>query len=505
MRSITHALLAAAGALAYAGAAAFGLDDVATEARALARQAWQPAPEASAADSYDAWRDLRFRPERALWRAEGLPFQAQFFPTGSYHRRAVEMFEIVDGHARPLVLTQGHFQRGQEPPTDDATPKPVAGFRLHHPMNRADVFDEVVAFLGASYFRAIGQDQWYGSSARGLAIDTTGAPPGQAEEFPAFTRFWLERPAPAATRAVVHALLDSPRATGAYRFEIVPGPMTEVRIQARLFLRAPVATFGLAPLTSMFFGGENQPPAGPGGADFRPEIHDADGLQVASASGEWLWRPLTRPARPFVTSFALPGLRGFGLMQRDRRFESYEDLEAHYQRRPSMWVEPIGDWGPGRVELLQLPAASEADDNIAAFWVPAQPPAPGQPLEIAWRILWAGDEPPGPPAARVVQTRIGHGFRKMPPPPERLQFHVDFAGPALAALPPDAAVEAVASSQDDSRIVAVRTEHHPGLAGWRMTLDVERRLDRAVELRAFLRHGNDTLTETWTYALPPQP
>src|SRR5205085_6387853 len=155
-------------------------------------------------------------------------------------------------------------------------------------------------------------------------------------------------------QVTVYALLESQRATGAYRFDIVPGAETVVRVQARLYLRAAatqVATLGIAPLTSMFFSGENQPRRG----DFRPEVHDSDGLQVATGDGEWLWRPLQNPARMTVTSFAVRELRGFGLMQRDRTFSSYEDTEARYERRPSAWVRPLSDWGPGRVELVQLP------------------------------------------------------------------------------------------------------------------------------------------------------
>lgn len=491
------------GACALAPAAAFGLDDVEAQARDLAARPHQPVAEVGTAATYDEWRDLRFRPERALWRDAGLPFHAHFFPTGSYNKRPVEVFEVVDGVARPIEVTRGHFVRGQDAPRDDPAPQPVAGFRLHFPMNRHDVFDEVIAFLGASYFRAIGQDQQYGSSARGLAIDTTGAPAGQPEEFPSFVRFWLERPAPGARQAVVHALLDSPRATGAYRFDVVPGRPTEVRVEARLILRAPVAALGFAPLTSMFFSGENQPVAG----DFRPEVHDADGLQVAGGDGEWLWRPLARPQRPFTTSFATPGLRGFGLMQRDRRFESYEDLEAHYQRRPSVWVEPVGDWGPGNVVLYQLPAETEADDNVVAFWQPEVAPAPGATTTRRWRLLWAGDDAPVPPSARVVQTRAGHGFRKTPPPAAHLQYHVDFAGtPAQAPLVRDPAVRPVASAGAAGRVMAVRAEPHPAIGGWRVTLDVERTdPSEALELRLFLRRGDDAVSETWTIALPPQP
>jgi len=502
MRHFSRILVSAGCLLAAAHAHAFGLDDVAVQARDRAAAAYAPVPAIDGKSDYDTWRDLRFRPDHALWKGQDRGFQVQFFPAGGYHTRPVELFEIIDGQPRPLSLTRGDFVRGDDVPGADPAPMPLAGFRLHYAINKPEYLDEVIAFLGASYFRALGQDTQYGSSARGLAIDTIGAPPGRGEEFPSFVRFWLERPGVGAKSMVILALLDSPRASGAYRFEIVPGAQTVVSVQARLFLRDKVATLGIAPLTSMFWSGENQPVTD----DFRPEIHDADGLQVASGSGEWLWRPLVRPKAPFATSFAMDGVKGFGLMQRDRRFDNYQDLEAHYQRRPSVWVEPVGDWGPGRVSLLELPARNESDDNMVAFWVPARSPAPLEPLDIAWRLVWADERAPAPPGARVVQTRIGHGYREEPPPPGLLQFHVDFAAaPGAPALPPGADVQAEVASDTNGRVLAVRTEPNPAIGGWRVTFDVQRQdPHRALELRAFLRHQRDTLSETWTYALPPQ-
>ncbi|MEO7938304.1 MAG: glucan biosynthesis protein G [Burkholderiaceae bacterium] len=474
----------------------FGLDDVDREARTRAAQAWQPVAELrDVPDSYDSWRDLRYRRTRALWHDAALPFEAQFFPAGGSFNRPVDVREIVDGQVRPVPVTRGDFVQGAAQATDDPAPAPLAGVRLLHPLNQPGHFDEVISFLGASYFRALGAGQQYGSSARALAIDTTG---GGTEEFPAFVRFWLERPAVDARSTTVYALLDSPRATGAYRFDIRPGATTQVDVHARIHLREKVTTFGVAPLTSMFFSGENQPAAG----DFRPEVHDADGLQVATGDGEWIWRPLTRPGRAFATSFAVSSLRGFGLMQRDRQFTSYEDLEAQYQRRPSVWVEPIGDWGPGRVELLQLPARTETDDNIVAFWVPATAPRPGEPVVLAWRMHWASDRAPGPPAARVVQTRVGFGYRDKPLSDDQMQLHVDFAGGRLAMAPDGSKLQAIVSGNANVRVLATRLEPVPASGTWRMTLDVQR-IDRRqpIELRAFLRQGADTVTETWAYAL----
>ena len=358
-------------------------------------------------------------------------------------------------------------------------------------------------FLGASYFRALGAGQQYGLSARGLALDTVG---GSGEEFPRFTEFWLERPAPEARALALYALLESPSATGAYRFEVVPGSETVVRVQARLFLRAggrPVATLGIAPLTSMFFSGENQPRAG----DFRPEVHDSDGLMVANGDGEWLWRPLQNPREPLATSLSVRQLRGFGLMQRDRAFASYEDAEARYERRPSAWVRPLSDWGPGRVELLQLPTPDETHDNIVAYWVPAQLPAPGEPLDLRYEIAWQGDAQVQPPGSRVLQSRTGTGYTRLTPLERtgQAQYVLDFGGPALDALPPDANVQAVVTADANGRVLEQIAYPHPGGKRWRLTLRVLR-LDprRPVELRAFLQQDRNVLSETWSHILLPE-
>ena len=491
-------------ALAAAGSAhAFGFDEVAARAKAEAGRAYQtpPAvlPPELAALSYDQYRDIRFQPARALWKPEALPFELMFFHLGKFQTQPVVINELVAGKPRHLRFDPADFNYGQNRLNASAWPDlGYAGFRVHHALNTPAYKDELAVFLGASYFRALGAGQRYGLSARGLAIDTVG---GQGEEFPRFKEFWLERPAPGTRALTLYALLDSPRATGAYRFTLVPGSQTEVEVRARLFLRAGVATLGIAPLTSMFLHGENSGRQD----DFRPEVHDSDGLMLATANAEggseWLWRPLSNPGRLQVTSFAVHELKGFGLMQRDRAFASYEDVEARYERRPSAWVVPQGSWGPGRVELLQLHTPDETHDNIVAYWVPARPPAPGQPLDIAYRIAWQGDEPQRPPNGWTVQSRFGRGLA--PLGPGELQYVIDFAGPALDALPAEAAVEAVVTPGRNGRLIERNAYRNEARGGWRMTLRVQR-IDPAqpLELRAFLQHGPNALTETWTTLIP---
>ena len=497
-------------ALSSTFAAAFGFEDV---SRLAAERAARPyaAPQAPpnsdwlSALTYDEYRSIRFRPAQAQGRAESLPFERQFFHVGRGHQRVLRLFELRDGQPVALNVPRAAFDYGAL----NLPPKPgpdaeVAGFRLHHPINRPDVMDEVIVFLGASYFRAVSAGVQYGLSARGVVVDAVG---GKAEEFPAFDTFWFERPAPGAREVVFHALLDGPRVAGAYRFTVTPGPETRVDVRARLYLRAPVALLGLAPLTSMFLFGENQPRAD----DFRPEVHDSDGLQMHSGSGEWIWRPLINPPGVFVSSFAMASPRGFGLMQRDRAFHRYEDLEAHYERRPSAWVEPLLDeqgqpfaaWAAGRVELLQFAAPDETHDNIGAWWVPERLPAPGQPLDFGWRIRWQGDAMTAPPGARVVQTRRGFGYREGAIPADREQFHIDFDGDSLRRLPIGARVDAVVSASDPAVRLKANVYPNTSAGGWRLTLDLEG-VDaaRPLELRAFLRTAEETLTETWAYALP---
>ncbi len=455
--------------------------------------------------TYDQLRDIRFKTEQSVWRAEGLPFEAQFFHLGLYQTEPVRIHEITaDGRVRHLPYRGADFDYGRNT-FDPALWGDLghAGFRLHYPLNNSAYKDELIVFQGASYFRALGAGQQYGLSARGLAIDTVG---GQGEEFPRFTEFWIQRPAAKATEVTVLALLESQRATGAYRFVVRPGTQTTTTVHARVFLRqgaGPVHTLGIAPLTSMFLSGENQPMA----SDFRPEVHDSDGLMMATGEGEWLWRPLQRPTAPVVSSFAMTNPRGFGLMQRDRRFASYEDVEAHYERRPSAWIKPLGHWGAGRVELVQLPTPDETHDNVVAYWVPARLPAPGQPLELSYELAWQGDEQQRPPSAWVTQSRRGHGYTRLTPEEQKAQpqYVIDFTGPALDTLSADAPVRAVVSADANGRVLETLAYPNPATRSWRVTLRVQR-IDptQPVELRAFLQHQKDTVSETWTHLLLPE-
>jgi glucans biosynthesis protein len=490
------------GLLAGAGAAnAFDFDDVADLARRKARAAYEPPDRTQPRElellGYDRYRDIRFRPDRALWRAEGLPFDMMFFHRAQSNPR-VRMNEVVGNAARHLPYDSADFDFGKNTLEPDTWGElDYAGLRVHYHLNGPEYKDELIVFLGASYFRALAAGTRYGLSARGLAVDTVG---GQGEEFPYFLEFWAVKPAADARTLRMFALLDSPRLSGAYQFDIAPGDETVIDVRKRLYLRAPVGTLGIAPLTSMYQFGENQPHR----VDFRPEVHDSDGLMVATGAGEWLWRPLINPPATLATSFAMPELKGFGLMQRDRSFASYEDPEARYDLRPSAWVEPVGSWGPGRVELVQIHTPNETNDNIVAYWVPDTLPAPGQPLDFEYRLHWqSGSTAQRPPGAWVTQSRVGRGYRELAA--DEHQFMVDFAGPSLAALPPSAAVKAVVSAPANGEIVETNAYHVEATGAWRMMVLVKQ-LDATepVELRGYLQNGGDVLTETWSNLVPPQ-
>ncbi len=454
--------------------------------------------------TYDQWRDIRFRPDKALWSESKLPFQVQFFHPGLYYDRTVAV-HVVDGEgAKAVPFTPDVFHYGKNT-FADRIPRDIgyAGFRIHYPLKNPAYHDEVIVFLGASYFRAVGRDQVWGLSARGLAVDTV-EPTG--EEFPNFTDFWLVKPERDAKSMVLYALLDSPSVTGAYAFRITPGEQTVVEVDTRVFLRRKVRKLGIAALTSMFLHGENTERDFD---DFRPEVHDSDGLLMRFDGGEWLWRPLDNPLRIDENSFRTRNPRGFGLIQRDRDFASHQDLETRAELRPSVWVAPRGDWGDGSVTLIAIPTNTELNDNIVAFWVPATLPPLGEALALSYTLNWYGDDPTRPPGGRVVATRQDSGIQYSgtadnAPIKRGHRFVIDFAGDALSAIPDDRPPRAVVSATAGAEVRDQHVVKNPAARGWRLAFHVKPRDNEPVELRAFLEREGNVLTETWSYALFPE-
>jgi periplasmic glucans biosynthesis protein len=481
---------------------AFGFDDVDRRAAQLAAKAYEEPkndlPKALRELTYDQYRDIRFRNARSLWRAQNLPFEVAFFQRSGMFHEGVKISEIIEGQLqRPLAFNPDDFDYGNNRIDRSALGNAgFAGFRVHFNLNNPRYKDEVLVFLGASYFRALGKDQRYGLSARGLAVDTGLA---SGEEFPRFVEFWLDRPDPYARELVIYALLDSKSLAGAYRFALKPGTDTVVGVRARLYARRPIAKPGIAPLTSMYLFGENDRA---NSEDYRPEVHDSDGLSVQSGTGEWLWRPLVNPKRLQLSSFGLNNPLGFGLMERDRTFSSYEDLEARYDLRPSAWIKPTKPFGAGRVELVLIPSQFETNDNVVSFWVPAEPMQPGKPVTFEYDILWQKNTEAKPSTAWVTQTRRGPGYTMRPA--TTVDFHVDFEGPMLKKLTDKSKLDSVFSTDDNGEIVEKTLERNPVTGGARVSLKVKR-IDeaKAVELRGFLRDENQAHSETWAYILPP--
>ncbi len=485
------------------GAHAVTFRDVEGKARALASESFRPPatklPSALAALDYDALRDIRFRPDKATWAADKLPFELMYFHPGKNFPDPVRINVSDTRGTKRVDFDPESFDYGSNQ-IDAKKLRGVglAGFRVHYPVNKGSYKDEVLVFLGASYFRAVGKGQVYGLSARGLAIDTA-VPSG--EDFARFTEFWVDRPSRTDTALTIYALLDAKHLTGAYKFILTPGAETVVQVSAKLYFREAVTKLGIAPLNSMYFFGENQPG---NRDDYRPEVHDSDGLSVAYDNGDWIWRPLVNPKRLLVTSFVATNPKGFGLMQRDRATSSYEDPEALYERRPSAWVEPVGKWGAGRVELVQIPTPDETNDNIVAYWVPEKSPDPKKPFGFAYTMRWQlnGQQPTG--KAWVVQTRRGRGYVKQPD--GDLNFVVDFDGPPLRDLKPDAKPEPVVELGGNAQLREKNLFLNPVTGAWRMTVRVKREdAAKPIEMRGSIRDGGRTLTEIWSYIVAPEP
>ena len=478
---------------------AFGFEDVTAKAQALAKTSYEEPPQAPTwlRDlTYDQWRDIRFRPERALWKDKKLPFQVQFFHPGLYYDRPVGISVVTDGAVKPLPFSPNDFDYGRN---DFASRVPqnlgYAGFRVHAPIKKKDYYDEVIVFLGASYFRAVGKNEVFGLSARGLAVDTALS---SGEEFPYFREFWLVTPKRTDKQLTIYALLDSPGITGAYQFVLEPGEQTAVAVASRLFARRTIEKLGIAALTTMFYVGENSQRTV---EDFRPEVHDSDGLLVNFNSGEWLWRPLDNPRTLQVSSLRTAHPLGFGLLQRDREFDHYQDLETRPEIRPSAWVAPQGDWGEGRIELVEIPTKADINDNVVAFWVPNKPPEPGTMASYAYTVYWSSENPSLSPSGRVVATRRDRGTAD-----NAYRFVIDFDGKKLESLPADTVLRGVvtiASGDDTAELLDQQVVKNPITGGWRLTFQIRPLKSDPVELRAFLDQGGNSLTETWSNVIRP--
>jgi glucans biosynthesis protein len=488
------------GQLRFGPAQSFDFDWLKFEAQTLAGRRYQE-PVIRHADiletiDYDTFQQIRFKPERALWAERGAPFPVQFFHLGRYSKAPVRLHEVANGEAREILYAADYFTYGdtglEERLPDDLG---FAGFRV---MDGRGLPTDWLAYQGASYFRTSGALNQYGLSARGLAIDTAMPWP---EEFPRFTQFWLERTPEDSSRILIYALMDSPSVVGAYRFDWRNDAGQVADIRAELFCRNQITRMGVAPLTSMFWFAESNRHLA---TDWRPEIHDSDGLAIWTGTGERIWRSLINPQSVQTSSFVDDNPRGFGLLQRDRAFHNYEDDGVFYDRRPSVWVEPQDGWGRGAVQLVEIPTDDEIHDNVVAYWVPEQPVEAGSQWSFGYRLHWLADEPyPATAVARVRHIRLGRGGIPGQPRPEGARkFVIDFEGGPLADLEKQDEVEVVVSASR-GRLDNVYALQIVDTRDWRAFFDLYVDGPEPVELRCFLRLGNRTLTETWLYRYIP--
>jgi glucans biosynthesis protein len=462
---------------------------------------------------YDKYRDIRFRRDKALWSQDDLPFRIEFFHPGYLYQEPVHVNEFTATHVQPIRFVQDFFDYGKlkiqnQIPANTG----YAGFRVLYPLNKTNQLDELGAFLGASYFRLLGKDQRYGLSARGLTLNCGES--DRPEEFPIFTDWWLGKPQKDATELTLFAILDSVSCTGAYEFHIRPGETTVADVDAVLFFREqkkiraantnaqPVKTIGFAPLTSMFWFGKNSERKFD---DYRPEVHDSDGLLVHMGNGEVLWRPLDNPSVMRHQIFSAPNIKGFGLLQRERSFAAYQDSFNFYHLEPSVWVEPHG-WGDGDLHLVELNTAYEGLDNVVAFWDPKNKPAPLQPYPFRYTLKWqTRDADIRLSENRVVSTRIGLD----PSCTDCRQIVIDFAGPKLDAIsenvPENERPQAIANCSFNAVILNNQVVSNPDLKTWRVILKMQPKPGNIdpVDLRCTLQKGTNILSETWTYQWSP--
>ncbi len=490
----------------------FGLAFVSHKAQDLASKPFEEpkdsVPEELMKLSYDQWRDIRFRSEKALWQEDNLPFSVQFFHLGMFYNRAVQI-HIVDGKkVTPLSFSPEMFDYGKNQLDLKKLPPDLgfAGFRIHFPINTKKYADEVAVFLGASYFRAVAQNQQYGLSARGLALDT-GSSTG--EEFPWFKEFWLVKPLKQSSSMVMYALLDSPSCTGAYKFTIIPGKETQIDVICNIYRRKEIQKIGIAPFTSMFLYGETEN-GRPG--DFRPEVHDSDGLLVETEDEQLIWRPLINPARLLITKQTETPIKGFGLMQRDLNFDHYLDLEARYEKRPSLWITPQNNWGKGHVELIEIPSDSEINDNIVAYWVPEIEEGTSlHPLTFTYTMEWLTPDVDKERIARASHTRLVKEKEE-----GAYRFIIDFEGKELNEIPADTGLASDLNVEGDATLVERQLLKNIVTGGWRLSFKISVPVEKiksvvpdrkpVVKLSAFLKKGENIptpLTEIWTYDFRP--
>ncbi|MFM2445544.1 MAG: hypothetical protein RJB09_2730 [Pseudomonadota bacterium] len=486
----------------------FDYEDVVARARELSESAFQPRvtrlpPELDQLD-WDAWRVIRFRNEPDPIQDPTGRYKLGVFHLGHLFKTEVKINLVVNGATKAFDYSPKNFEYaqagfGKNLPANLG----YAGFRISFPLNSAKTFDELISFVGASYFRFLGRDQKYGLSARGLAIGSGNL--DNNEEFPFFREFWIEQPAQAGDKITIYALLDTPSLAGAYQFDIYPQDETALNVTASVYPRVPVKRLGMAPLTSMFLMGENDRHMNDRNKydEFRPELHDSDGLMIHTDAGGWLWRPLKNPLIQEVQRFRVNGLKGFGLMQRDRDFKNYTDIELAYEERPSYWIEPTHDWGTGEVELIELATKDETADNIVCAFVPDGVLEPGKRFTFGYKIRSMHDG--------LSLHKLGYVRETFNAPPAGLggneavladarRLIVDFTGGDLAYYLKHPDLVRIVAHAQRAQVVRSFLVPNPKIGGFRAMIDVKFEHETVGTIQCLLQAEGKQITENWQYA-----
>ena len=475
-------------------APSFSRDTVVDLARALAAKPYS-APPNELRDpfsdlTYEQFVGIKTKPGAAIWSGQNKGFSIELLHRGHIFTSAVDLYLVDNGATTRLNYQQDLFDYGGLKLPEKLPDLGFSGFRVMH-ATKEGVEAELAIFQGASFYRAVAEGQNLGVTSRGLSIRTADP---RGEEFPAFRVFWIEKPTLGDNALTIHALLDAPSVAGAYRFTIRPGEATIIDTELTLFARTYVDHYGLAGFAavSLFSPLDRRRQD-----DLRPMVASANGLQMLTGATEWLWRPLSNRENLQYSSFVDTNPKGYGALLRDRNIFNYEDDDQHWERRPSLWIEPLGDWGPGALQLVEIPSESENNENIVAYWRPTTPLVVGLPATYAYRQFWCWDPPTRPPLATTVEARAGRA-----PTGKRRRFLVVFSGDILSD--PNRTTQLTAALTTSPGAASnIRTFLNPALKTCRVTFDIDPSSENFCEMRLVLKSGDTPISETWLYRWTP--
>jgi glucans biosynthesis protein len=466
--------------------APFDPGTVTEAARTLSKRPFKPLAD----DIPSVFRDLNYeqirqRPGTEIWAAENTGFAIEPLHRGSIFSSPMEIGLVAEAKARRIIYDPALFDFGKLAVPAKTGDIGFSGFRVL--AQGSGGFSELAIFQGASFFRAVAPGQSLGTMARAMSIKTADP---RGEEFPAFRSVWIERPTLAAGALVIHALIDSESVTGAYRFTVRPGDATIIDTECALFARAAVDNLGLATMSATHLSGPIDERCD---GDLRPSVSEVTGLQMLTGKGEWLWRPVANRDTLQISTFVDENPRGFGFLQRDRNFDHYQDDDQHVETRPSLWIEPIGDWSAGGVQLVEIPSDSEANDNIIGYWKPKQPLAAGSETFFAYRQFWCWNPPEQPPLAIATQSHSGRGSSS-----KRRRFVVEFAGDILR-IPENAEAMKPNLNAAPGSIVEPRTFTSGDKKSRRIVFEIDPGNESYSEIRLVLEAGGKPISETWLF------